>query len=37
LIAALLGLTLLEGRHLVTPFERRLPALLLGFSLERPG
>jgi hypothetical protein len=37
LIAALLGLTPLEGRRLVKPFEQRRRALFLVFSLERPG
>jgi hypothetical protein len=37
LLAALLGLTAFESSRLVTPFERRRRALLLVFSLERPG
>jgi hypothetical protein len=37
LIAALLSLMPRWTRRLVTPFERRRPALLLALSLERPG
>jgi hypothetical protein len=37
LTGALLSLTPPEGRRLVTPLERRRRALLLVFSLERPG
>jgi hypothetical protein len=37
LIAALLSLIPLEGKRLVSPFERRRRALFIVFSLERPG
>ena len=37
LIATLLSLTPIEGKRLVTLFERRRRALFLIFSLERPG
>jgi hypothetical protein len=37
LTGALLSLTPPQGRRLVTPLERRRRALLLVFSLERPG
>jgi len=37
LIATVLSLAPLWGTRLITPFERRRPAQLFAFSLERPG